>query len=33
MRRAIDELVRMTRTALFEESYLEHQSAKDKGVD
>jgi AcrR family transcriptional regulator len=33
MRRAIDELVRMTRTALFEESYLLHQSAKDKGVD
>ena len=33
MRRAIDELVRMTRTSLFVESYLEHQSAKDKGVD
>jgi TetR/AcrR family transcriptional regulator len=33
MRRALDELVRMTRTSLFVESYLEHQSAKDKGVD
>ncbi len=33
MRRAIDELVRMTRSSLFEQSYLDHQSAKDKGVD
>lgn len=33
MRRAIDELVRMTRTSLFEPSYLHHQTAKDKGLD
>ena len=31
MRRAVDELVRVTRTGLFEQSYLEHQA--HKGVD